>query len=79
MKSKFSWAKEGAANTKLFHSLMNARKSKNVITKLELDDESLADAKDDIVREITGFFQRLYTTEGMSFRGIDGIDWQPIP
>ena len=79
MKSKFIWAKEGDANTKLFHSLINARKSKNVITKLELDDGSLVDAEADIVREITGFFQRLYKTEGMSFRGIEGLDWQPIP
>ena len=32
MKSKFTWAREGDANTKLFHSLLNARKAKNVIT-----------------------------------------------
>ena len=35
MKSKFTWAKEGDANTNLFHRLMNARKAKNVITRLE--------------------------------------------
>ena len=60
-------------------SLMNARKAKNVITKLELDDGSIVDSEDDIVCEITGFFHRLYKTEGMRFRGIEGIDWQPIP
>ena len=79
MKSKFIWAKEGDASTKLFHSVMNARKSKNVITRLELNDGSLIDTEDAIVHEITGFFQILYKTEGLSFRGIDGIDWQPIP
>ena len=79
MKSKFIWAKEGDANSKLFHSLMNARKSKNVITRLELEDGRLIDSEEDIVREITSFFKSLYTTEGLSFRGVDGIDWQPIP
>ena len=49
MKSKFTWAKEGDANTKLFHCLMNARKAKNVITKLELKDGSFVDKEEDIV------------------------------
>ena len=35
MKSKFIWAKEGDANTKLFHSLMNGRRAMNAISKLE--------------------------------------------
>ena len=35
MKSKFIWAKEGDANTKLFHSLMNGRRAMNAILKLE--------------------------------------------
>ena len=75
MKSKFTWAKEGDANSKLFHNLMNARKSKNVITRLELEDGSLIDSENDIIREITRFFKSLYETEGSSFRGIDGFDW----
>ena len=79
MKTKFTRAKEGDANTKLFHSLMNARKAKNVITKIELEDVRFVDQEDDIVHEIIGFFQRLYKMKGLSFRGIDGIEWQPIP
>ena len=59
MKTKVTWAKQRDANTKLFHSLWNARKSKNVITKLELEDGSFVDKEEDIVREITGFFQSL--------------------
>ena len=59
MKTKFTWAKEGDANTKLFHSLMNARKAKNVISKLELEDGSFIDREEEVVREVTGFFQRL--------------------
>ena len=78
MKSKFTWAKEGATNTKLFHSLVNLRKAKDVITKLELEYGSLVDKNKYIVLEITGFFQSLYKLEGLSFWGIHGIEWQPI-
>ena len=73
LKSKVIWAKQGDANTKLFHRLMNARKAKNVITKLELEDDSFVDKEEDLVREITRFFQSLYKTEGVSFCGVDGI------
>ena len=79
MKSKFTWAREGDASTKLFHSLLNARKAKNIITNLELDDGSIVDSEDVIVQEIMGFFQKLYKKGGSSFRGIEGIEWQPIP
>ena len=78
MKTKVTWAKQGNANTKLFHNLMNARKAKNVITKLELEDGSFVNKEEDIIREITDFFQSWYEAKGLSFRGIDGIKWQPI-
>ena len=58
---------------------MNARKAKNIITKIELEDGSFVDEEEDIVREISSFFKSLYTSKGLSFRGIDGIEWQPIP
>lgn len=35
LKCKTTWAREGDANTKLFHRLLNARKSRNTISKLE--------------------------------------------
>ena len=57
MKTTFIWAKEGDANTKLFHSLMNARKVKNVITKLELEDGSFIDREEDVVREVQVSFR----------------------
>ena len=53
---------------------MNARKAKNIITKLELEDDSYVHKEEDIVREIIGYFQSLYKSEGLSFRGIDGIE-----
>lgn len=59
MTSKFSWAKEGAVNSKLFHRLMNTPKSKNCITKLGLEDESIVDKEGDIVSVVTKFYQSL--------------------
>ena len=61
MKSKFIWAKEGDAHSKRFPTIMNARKSKNVITRLELEDGRLVDSEEDIVREITGVSSRVCT------------------
>ena len=36
-KVKVQWAKEGDANSSLFHRLLNARKSNNFISKIELN------------------------------------------
>lgn len=38
MKSKFTWAKGGDANTKLFHRFVNSRKARNSISRLETID-----------------------------------------
>ncbi|PON85440.1 hypothetical protein TorRG33x02_187200 [Trema orientale] len=53
MKSKFSWAKEGDTNIKLFHRLMNARNSKNFITRIELEDRSYIKREKEIVKVVT--------------------------
>ena len=58
---------------------MNARKAKNVISKLELEDGRIIDKEEDIAQEISTLFQRLYKSESSCFRGIEGIEWQPIP
>ena len=78
MKSKFTWAKEGDANSKLFHNLMNGRRATNTITKLERTSGELISGEEDITGEIISFFSRLYSSPYPPFRGIDGIDWSPI-
>ena len=50
----------------------------NVITRLEAEDGNVVEKEEDIVREITDFFKRLYKSEGLSYQGIEGIEWQPI-
>ena len=61
MKSKFTWAKEGDANSKLFHILMNGRRATNTITKLERTNGELISGEEDIKGEIISFFSRLYS------------------
>ena len=78
MKSKFTWAKEGDANSKLFHNLMNGRRARNAITKLERANGELLTENEEIAQEIISFFSRLYSSSHPQFRGIDGIDWSPI-
>ena len=77
-KSKFKWAKEGNANTKLFHNLKNGRRARNAIVKLERTNGELIYGENDIAMEINTFFSRLYSSSHPRFRGIDGIAWSPI-
>ena len=48
-KLKVQWAKEGDANSRLFHRLLNARKSKNLISKIELDNGEVLTREEDCV------------------------------
>ena len=58
MKSKFIWAKEGEgeANTKLFHNLMNGKRARNAIIKLEKANGELITEDKEIAEEIISFF-----------------------
>ena len=65
-KLKIQWAKLGDANSSLFHRLLNARKSKNFISKIELDSGEILTTEEDIVREIISFFEGLYSHQVIS-------------
>ena len=60
MKSRSMWAKEGDANTKLFHSMLNARKAKNFISKIELDNGNMVCHEENIVEEIVCIYEKLF-------------------
>ena len=77
-KLKIQWAKEGDANSKLFHRLLNARKSKNFISKIELDSGEVLTREEDIVREIVCFYEKLYSYDDLVFRNFDGVEWEGI-
>ena len=73
-KLKFKCAKEGDANSRLFHRLLSAQKSKNFISKIELDNGEVLTREEAIIREIVCFFERLYTHEVPEFRGFEGVE-----
>ena len=77
-KMKVQWAKEGDANSRLFHSLLNARTSKNLISKIELDNGQVLTREEDIVPEIVRFYESLYSDEVPEILGFEGVEWGGI-
>ena len=73
-KLKVQWGKEGDVNSRLFHSLLNARKSKNLISKIELDSGEVLTRKEDIVREIVCFYESLYSEDSPEILGFEGVE-----
>ena len=70
--------KGGDANSRLSHCLLNARKSKNFISNIELDNGEVLTTKEDVVREIVPSFESLFSYEAPIFRGFDGVEWEGI-
>ena len=70
--------KGGDANSKLFHRLLSSRKSKNFISKIELDNGEVLTREKDIIREVVCFFERLYSYEVLVYNGFDGVAWDGI-
>ena len=77
-KMKIQWVKDGDANSGLFHRVLNARKSKNFISKIELDNGEVLTREEDIVREVVDFFETLYSQQMPEYRGFIGVDWEGI-
>ena len=78
MKSRSMWVKEGDANKKLFHSMLNARKAKNFVSKIELDNGDTVCWEENIVEEIVCFYEKHFSKEERTFRGFRGVNWDPI-
>ena len=77
-KMKIQWANEGDANSRLFHRLLNVRKSKNFISKIELDNGEVLTREEDVVREIVHFFETLFSYDDHALRGYAGVEWEGI-
>ena len=58
-KLKIQWTKEGDANSRLFHRLLNVRKSKNFISKIELDSWEVLTREEDVAKKIVCFYEKL--------------------
>ena len=78
LKGKVAWAKDGDGNTKLFHSIMSARKAKNAIRRLEKEDGSLIEDEDLIVEEINGFYSHMFSVSLVRTTEWEVVNWQAI-
>ncbi|XP_073016672.1 uncharacterized protein [Primulina eburnea] len=74
-KSKIKWVKEGDQNTKFFHSLLNQRRSKATINRLEREDGSITSDEDEIVAIILRYFEEFYGKKDVRSWGIEGVEW----
>ncbi|XP_062096225.1 uncharacterized protein LOC133802004 [Humulus lupulus] len=72
-KVKCQWAKEGDANSKLFHGILSARKARNFISRLEEEDGTVLENEVDIEKAIVGFYSSLYSAISRICIGVDGI------
>lgn len=77
-KSKALWAKEGDNNTRMFHSIVNGRKNRNMIKKLESLEGNIIEGDAGIEAEIIRYFSVLYSDGGVSRPFIEGLNWVPI-
>ena len=76
LKARVQWAKEGDAKSKVFHGLLNARKSRNFVTRVEKNNGEIVDSKEEIVSEIVVFFKILYSSADREVTGFEGVDWK---
>ena len=49
LKARVQWAKDGDANSRFFHGLLNAKKSRNFVTRIEKENGEIVDSKEEIV------------------------------
>lgn len=61
-----------------FHSLLSASRSRNMISRLEVDGGEMINDRESIVKEVMGFFERLYTRDDLPSWGNDGVERSPI-
>ncbi|XP_062075994.1 uncharacterized protein LOC133780136 [Humulus lupulus] len=78
LKLKCQWTKDGDYNSRLFHSILSARKSKNFISRIERMDGSMLNGESEIADEIVRFFSNLYSVVGRQWKGIQGIEWRRL-
>ena len=62
LRSKARWYNEGEKNSKYFLNLQKRHFNTKTIKQLKLDDNSVINTDDNILKEAKAFYQRLYTT-----------------
>ena len=77
-KMKLRWIKEWDNNSRLFHILVNNRRNKNAISRLEREDGSFLEDQREIEWEITSFYERLFTENHDVNWSFQGFQWEAI-
>ena len=73
-KSKALWAKEGDNNTRMFHSIVNGRKNRNLIKKLESWERNIIEDDNGTEAKIIRYFSVPYSDGGFSRPLIEGLN-----
>ena len=77
-KMKLQWAKDGDANSRLFHRVAFGRCRKSLIKELEMEGGGISRDIEVIALEISNFYAKLFTEELPSRPFIDDMDWCSI-
>lgn len=72
-RSRNVWLKEGAHNTKIFHSRVTQHWKKNAIKHLQRGDRSWTTNEDQIEEEVINFFTSLFQLSNPSNSDIDQV------
>ncbi|KAK9928967.1 hypothetical protein M0R45_026080 [Rubus argutus] len=60
-RAKFDWAKVGDSNTSFFHRVVNGRRKRSFIQKLEVGSGLVVEDESLIEKEIINFYEKLYS------------------
>ncbi|CAA0810091.1 Unknown protein, partial [Striga hermonthica] len=63
-RSKIQWLKEGDRNSHFFHAFTMQRRKQNAISRLLSDQYGIYTKKEEIAKEISNYYHRLFTSEG---------------
>lgn len=74
-KAKASWAKDEDNNTKIFHEIVNVRRNKNMINKMEISMEEQIENSSKIEEKILNYFLNLYSSGEELRPKVMGLNW----
>lgn len=58
-KMRLRWVKEGDANSKLFHNVVNNRRNKSSISRLEKENGEVVQNIEDVLKELIEYYEKL--------------------
>lgn len=77
-KMRIQWARDGDANSKLFHRMASGRRRKSLIKELELENGCVVRDVEVIASEITRFYADLFAEDMPHRPFFEDLEWCPI-